>query len=590
MAKGQSLTRLLTPVRNRLVLFRLLRQAALGLAGGSVAGAAVLAAGRLWPMAHAMPLFGCAVAAGLAAGAALGWRRRESLRDAARTVDKLEAEDAVTTALDGLARSAGEGAEREPEIVKLQRMDAEAAVRRFAEGLRTKLPWPGWPAWRTSVMAGASAWVVIAALLIAPNPMEERAQAKAKAAETIGELEEKAEHMAEAAKREGLSGEEAEALLQPLESLREALSSPNVNLEEALKELEAAIRELERAAQAASQAASRLEAAARAMAVEPDLRPLGEALQARDADAARSAIDDLRSRMKELSPEERESLAEALERLAAEQPREAASEELAAALKEAARQVRADSEEASEADPNGDGLAALEEALARALTQGELERLAREMSGSLAEAGRQLAARQGLPAPAGLSEAGAAGSGSATGGGTGGHGGAGGSGSESGASGTAGSGEDASEGASGSSGSGGSGAGESGGEGQGAGGGEGAGGGGNGSGTGSGTGAGGTGAVHGQGSGAGTGNGSRKLVTTPRTMEGSGNVQRDGGPASGGETQTGGQSPMIDGTTRPYEEVYGEYAEEAKRSIGRSQLPAGMQEKVKRYFDEIQPE
>lgn len=47
---------------------------------------------------------------------------------------------------------------------------------------------------------------------------------------------------------------------------------------------------------------------------------------------------------------------------------------------------------------------------------------------------------------------------------------------------------------------------------------------------------------------------------------------------------------MIDGTTRPYEEVYGEYAEEAKRSIGRSQLPAGMQEKVKRYFDEIQPE
>ncbi len=587
MAKEPSLTRLLTPVRNRLVLFRLLRQAALGVAGGSVAGAAVLAAGRLWPMAHAMPLFGCAVAAGLAAGAALGWRRRESLRDAARTVDKLEAEDAVTTALDGLARSAGEGAERESEIVKLQRMDAEAAVRRFAEGLRTKLPWPGWPAWRTSVMAGASAWVVIAALLIAPNPMEERAQAKAKAAETIGELEEKAEHMAEAAKREGLSGEEAEALLQPLVSLREALSSPNVNFEEALKELEAAIRELERAAEAASQAASRLEAAARAMAVEPNLRPLGEALQARDAEAARSAIDDLRSRMKELSPEERESLAEALERLAAEQPREAAAEELAAALKEAARQVRAESEGEAEADPNGDGLAALEEALARALTQGELERLAREMSGSLAEAGRQLAARQGLPAPAGLSEAGAAGSGTATGGGTGGQGGSGG---ESGASGAAGSGEGASEGDSGISGSGGSGAGGTGSEGQGAGGGEGAGGGGNGSGTGSGTGAGGTGAVHGQGSGAGTGTGSRKLVTTPRTMEGSGNVQRDGGPASGGETQTGGQSPMIDGTTRPYEEVYGEYAEEAKRSIGRSQLPAGMQEKVKRYFDEIQPE
>jgi len=46
---------------------------------------------------------------------------------------------------------------------------------------------------------------------------------------------------------------------------------------------------------------------------------------------------------------------------------------------------------------------------------------------------------------------------------------------------------------------------------------------------------------------------------------------------------------MIDGMTRPYEEVYSEYAAEAKQSLGRSSLPASMQDKVKQYFDEIQP-
>jgi hypothetical protein len=85
------------------------------------------------------------------------------------------------------------------------------------------------------------------------------------------------------------------------------------------------------------------------------------------------------------------------------------------------------------------------------------------------------------------------------------------------------------------------------------------------------------------------GSGSRNMITTPRTMQGSGNVQQDGGPSTGGQTVTGGQSPMMDGTTRPYEDVYNEYAAEAKQSLGRSQLPSSMQEKVKQYFDQIQP-
>lgn len=85
------------------------------------------------------------------------------------------------------------------------------------------------------------------------------------------------------------------------------------------------------------------------------------------------------------------------------------------------------------------------------------------------------------------------------------------------------------------------------------------------------------------------GAGGRTLVTTPRNMAGTGNIQQDGGPSTGGQTQTGGQSPMLDGMTRPYEEVYNEYAAEAKQSLERSELPAGMQEKVKQYFEQIQP-
>ncbi|MGG4147052.1 phage tail tape measure protein, partial [Paenibacillus algorifonticola] len=114
-----------------------------------------------------------------------------------------------------------------------------------------------------------------------------------------------------------------------------------------------------------------------------------------------------------------------------------------------------------------------------------------------------------------------------------------------------------------------------------------------GSGTGAGAGAG-QGAGSGSGSGqgglqGGTGAGGRTLVTTPRTMAGEGNVQEDGGPSTGGQEQTGGKSPMIDGMTRPYEEVYSEYATEAKKTLGRSQLPQAMQDKVKQYFDNIQP-
>ncbi|MNZ70786.1 hypothetical protein D3C78_891340 [compost metagenome] len=93
----------------------------------------------------------------------------------------------------------------------------------------------------------------------------------------------------------------------------------------------------------------------------------------------------------------------------------------------------------------------------------------------------------------------------------------------------------------------------------------------------------------GTGPGAGLGSGGRTLITAPRDLKGSGNVQQDGGPSTGGSVQKGGNSPIFDGVSRPYEEVYSDYATEAKRSLERSELPQSMQSLVENYFVEIDP-
>ncbi|MNP71620.1 hypothetical protein D3C76_1680320 [compost metagenome] len=78
-------------------------------------------------------------------------------------------------------------------------------------------------------------------------------------------------------------------------------------------------------------------------------------------------------------------------------------------------------------------------------------------------------------------------------------------------------------------------------------------------------------------------------MTTPRELKGSGNVKSDGGPTTGGSVQKGGKSPVFDGVSRPYEEVYSDYAAEAKESLQRSDLPQSLQSLVESYFTEIDP-
>jgi hypothetical protein len=576
----------LSKVKKRLTLFALTRMGLYGLLGGSLAGAIILAASRIWPLLHSRQMLLIVVGAGLVVGIGLGILRRASVRDAARQMDRGEPQDAISTALEGLMpKDPGSVRSANEIIVRLQREEAEEAARRYTSDLRRTLPWPVWKRWRPLVFGALAAWLMIVLLLLLPNPLDDRAEALAESREAIRQMEKEREELEKKLEELELPDEEKDKLLKPLDELRKELKEPGVDSAKALKELEAAMKELELAAKEAQAAAQRLQAVADAMTEQRELKKIGEAMQARAAEALADAIDELRSRLRELSPAEREALAEALERLAGQQPQEGAAGELAAALDEAARQVR-DAGEASagEGEPaggeeGGDGLAALEQALARGLTQGELEELARAAAGQLGQSGRQLAeslAAQGGAVPPSWA-AGQAGSGGAS------------PGSGSGASPGSGAGQGSGSGAGQGSGSGaGQGSGSGAGQGSGSGAGQSSG---SGAGQGSGNGAGqGNGSGAGQGSGAGSGVGGRELVTTPRSMQGEGQIENDFGPSTGGTTQNGGQSPMIDGTTRPYNEVYGEYAAEAKRTLGRTQLPASMQDKVKQYFDQIQPD
>ncbi|RJE86849.1 hypothetical protein D3P07_16825 [Paenibacillus sp. 1011MAR3C5] len=592
-----SLFERLKPVRRRMTLFRLLRLGLLGLFAGSIAGALVLSAARLWPLLYASILSSTFVLVGLIAGIGIGIWRRASDKEAAKEMDKSVTEDAIVTALDGL------GAYREdkdePIIVTLQREEATQAAARYVSELNKRLPWPSWRSVRPLLYGLAAVWAVIVLLLLIPNPLYELAEAQAEARSSIAELEQEVQGLEEELEKLELPQDAKKELVKSLDELRKELASSGMKPAEALEKLAEAMRELERAADAAKDAVQRLDTAAEAMSGEPQLRPLGAALQDRDSAAVQQAVEDIRSSLKRLAPAERERLADALEKLAAQldQGQGANASELASAFVEAAKQVRGNGGEAS--PESGDALSGLMDELGRELSQGELEQLARAMSGQLGRSGDAIAEgmrSQGAGSSIPSSWGGAVSSGTGT------------DGAVSSGSGTTDGGLNSGQGSGSSPGSG-NGAGNSGsqekgsatdtGSGAGAGSGTGSGGSqgtGSGTGSGSGTGAGsgqgtgsGAGSGSGQGSGAGLGAGSRTLITTPRAMAGTGDVYEDGGPSTGGRIEQGGQSPMIDGLTRPYDEVYNEYAAEAKQSLGRSALPASMQDKVKQYFDEIQP-
>lgn len=561
---------LLRKVRSRILLQKALRLALFGLLGGSVAGLLVLGISRLLPMLHAKVGLIAAIALGLMIGIAISIWRRPTMRDAARIIDDGGAEEAIVTALDGL-QSKGFGSAT---IIRLQREAATQNAAAFVARLSERLPWPPWRSWRGVVASFVAVWLIIGASLLSPNPMNDKALAISKANAELEDILEKAEELKEEAQQAGLQEGDREKLTQTVDELRKELESLGLDPSDALQQLAETLETLKEMAEEAKAAAQNMEELANEISGEDELKDLANAIKSLDQNAVSQSIDRLRNEMQELSEEEREQLAALLESLADSAANDKGDESLQEALDQAAQQLRDGGGQQSAQEGGADGLAALEDALNSRLSSAALEELARGMASGIQQGGERLAesiAGQGGTIPSRWSEAAApagGSSGQASGEAGGGQSGSGG--------------ENSGEGQGSDSGQGtGSGS-------QGSGSGQGAGSEGQGSGTGQGTGSGGQGSGTGQGAGIGTGD--RGLVTTPRHLEGEGTTEVDGGPTAGGETQTGGQSPTIDGTTRPYEDVYSEYAAEAKRSLGRTQLPSSLQDKVKQYFDEIQPD
>jgi len=566
-------------VQRRLMLLRVMKYAIIGFISGSVAALLVLLLSRLVPLLYAREIaLGLFLLSPLAAAitAAL---RRIGVAETARTIDR-KAEDAVGTAL-GLMDS-------ESLVAAMQREDAAEAAERYASAMNEHLPFIKLDKRKKLSMYGLLlVWLTSAMLWLYPGAMDKKAELLAHAKTELAKLEARIGEVEDKLAAEQLPEEAKRNLLEPIEKLKEKIAKLD-DPQLAQQMLEQAQREMEKLAALGEDQAQRLQAVASELQKDPQLRELGEALEKRDSGKTQASIDDMRSMMKQLSAEEREQLAAALERAA--ELASSGSEQLAEALKQAAEQARGNSEAQSGAGSNDaatdgadDALAALGEALAGKLSEADAAALAQMLASQLSAAAASGASSTG--AGGALAGSGSASAGTGTPGTT--------SAGQSGTAGSQGAGSSgaAGEGSSSQSGGSGSGAGSStgaggsgAGEGSGAGSGSGAG---AGSGSGSGTGAG-SGSGKG-GQGAGNGLGSRSLVTTPRIHEGAGNVQQDGGPITGGQIETGGKSPMIDGVTRPYTEVYAEYSSEAKQALGRNQLPQSMQQRVRDYFEDIQP-
>ena len=96
---------------------------------------------------------------------------------------------------------------------------------------------------------------------------------------------------------------------------------------------------------------------------------------------------------------------------------------------------------------------------------------------------------------------------------------------------------------------------------------------------------------NGIGSGAGLGQGSRELLTIPEKTVGKENKEIDGGQLGEGTAveQSEGSGPVLKGTIRPYEEVFGEYEKSYRESSDRYQLPGNLEKIVQSYFTTIDP-
>ncbi|GIO51906.1 phage tail tape measure protein [Paenibacillus cineris] len=547
--------------RARLQVFRMLRYLAYGLSCGLIAALLLLLAARLWPIPfYQLAAAGLAVA-GAAAGLATGLLHRIRVKEAAEAMDlasgSAERSDMMVTALSFAGNDSA--------AARWQRTQAAEYGRLFAAQMKTRLRRPKLTKWWAGCGGGLA---VCLALVLLPSPMDDKLAQAAEQKQWVQEQQKKTEDLVKELETKKLDLTAKKPLDGHLKTLQKELDGTK-DPDRALEQLEKTMKAMEQTAKQQEEKAQNLSELGRKMQQTPQLSSIGKSLEQKDQAAMKKALDQLKQQIRKLSPEEKEQLREALKKMAEEAGKKQDTKALQEALNKAEQALAG-------TDPSklDEALKGLEEELAKAIAASQASSsqsdAASALAASLASQGLGLASQMtaaGMPVSDAWATGGAAeqlaladsagmGEPSDSGGG------------------------DPSEPIDG--------AGQGNSPGQGS---------GNGSGSGSGSGAGQGGSGRGGsgqgpgGSGAGLGQGGRELVTTPREFAGKGNVQADKGPiqGGGGTVQKGGVAPGVEGASRPYEEVYKEYEAEAKKSLGRSDLPQQMQGLVEEYFTGINP-
>ena len=412
-------------------------------------------------------------------------------------------------------------------VVSLQRQDALASIRSRDPSVAVRI-WPG----RSHFLPVILGLALIGVLVALPNPMDRVIQQREQLQQRLAQAREEVQKTKEWSARSGspLSVEDRAAVEQALEKLEQALTEAG-NTPDALAALSQTEQEINLLRDPKTGQGRGLEDIGAALATSPTTTALGKSLGSGDDAALLDAIEALADQLDSMSELELQELAAALQRAA---NAATGSEGVAGSLRQASRAIASEDPGAAEAAVAGlaGSLTALQnEAEASEALDSTLSGLRGARSFISGVAVAQTA--DGMAAgPGGRDGAngGAAGAGQAVQGGAVGAG-------------------QAVQG---------------------------------GSGIGSGGGSGGSGA--GNQPGARLGEDSGRLPAEGETVFVPGQ-----GPDIPTEVRTGPGAGIAPGRLRPYNEVLGQYAEQAREHMERSPVPQGYKELVRRYFAELEP-
>lgn len=552
----EAIWRAVRKARSRLQRFRVIRCSLYGIAAGLGSAILLLAAARLWPIPGYRYLALAVALTGVLAGAVWGALFRVKEHEAARAMDAMtdgaERSDMMVTALSFAGQNSP--------AAQWQRKQAEVYGNRFMAHLKRRLPYPSY---KKIAVTGCILLATAGLLSILPNTIDAKLAEAERKKDWVQDQKQRTEQLVHQLQTQKLEPAVQKPLEDSLKALQKRLATEK-DPEKALAELEKTMNEMEKMAAKQQSAVQNLSELGKKMQNAPSMSSLGKSLAEGKPEDVKKSMDTFKEQLKQLSPEQKQQLREALNKLADEAAKNPDTQALKDALKKTEKSLAKGANEKEKEEALNDLEAALAKALAARAAASSQSAAASSMSSKLASQGLGLASQMtaaGMQVPDAWSSGGSAEELAL-------------------AEETLGAEPEESDSTSpGSRGAQGSGSGTGQGSGSG-----------NGSGSGSGSGSG-QGNGQGQGAGAGMGAGGRDLVMTPRKFEGSGNKQNDKGPlkGQGGTIQKGGVSPAVDGASRPYAEVYREYEAEAKKSLGRQELPQQMQSLVESYFTGINP-